>query len=425
MKNKKRKKDNKKYFLLFCILVSLVLITITCIRAYITNITYDEGFTYMHYIYGNPFKVFTHIFIKNTWANNHLLNSFLVSIVQLVFRIEYNEFLIRLPNILFYILYFIISYNLCKSYKYKYFSFSLLTLNYGLNEFGGLARGYGIASTLVLLSLYYFNKYKNDNNYKNLNLTYISLMASCYANTSSLIVYMSLFIVTVSILIKNKIFIDYIKKNIIYIIPIFIGTLLVIKYHFMVSSEGLPLYGGNSSFYNNVIKDMFLTYGLNTKLINIIINLFIGLLIVMITKNYKKLKTNKVIISCIGFFVLLYIITKVTGKPWMTGRTLLPSMSLIILSIVEIFESFNIKKSNVFETLVCISLILLFISNVDIHHTRDWFDNYNIRRVSYNAYKTKNNNETIKIESNCAAQFYREKILKQNNYDIFIESDKK
>ena len=414
-----KRKEKNHNFEIFCIIIIFLLSLITIIRAYSTNITYDEGYTYIKYVYSNPFYVFKHLFINDTWANNHLLNSFFISFIQFFTGIKYNEFLIRLPNILFYIIYLVVAYYISKDYSYKYLSFSLLVFNYGLNEFGGLARGYGISCSLILTSLFLYKKYLKSNEDKNLPLCFYALMLSCYANTSALIVYMSICVIVLIFFFKNKKLFKYIKNNFIFIIPIFIGTLLIIKYHFMISGEGLPLYGGKSSFYDDVIKSMFVTYGINSKFINIIINGFIAFLIVFVSKEYKKIKNGSIIYVGFTFFIVLYVLTKFTGKPWMTGRTLIPSIPLLILAIIEIINDIKIKQINIVEKLVVLFLGLVFISNVSISSTRDWEDNYNIRNISYNAYYNKDNTDTKKIEANCATQFYREKIKYLYGYDIF------
>ena len=108
----------------FCILTTAILFSISLIRAASTAITYDEAFTYLHYsqsITG---------FLQIGLANNHPLNSFLIYAATLLTGLKYNELVIRLPNLLAYLLYLAIAVQISKRFHYKYLAFSLLCFLY-------------------------------------------------------------------------------------------------------------------------------------------------------------------------------------------------------------------------------------------------------------------------------------------------------
>ncbi len=56
------KKVMNRKFEIFCLVVALTCLAICVIRAISTCITGDEAFTYMNYVYDNPFKVFDHVY---------------------------------------------------------------------------------------------------------------------------------------------------------------------------------------------------------------------------------------------------------------------------------------------------------------------------------------------------------------------------
>lgn len=417
-------KINKK-FLIFAIVISLTLFGITLYRCSTTSITYDEAYTYMNYVYKNPFYVFGHIFKEGTLANNHLLNSFGISILNTLFHANYNEIIIRIPNVISYLMYFVFAYLITKDNKYKYSSFSLLAFNYGANEFFGLGRGYGMASAFVLGGLYFFSQYiKNKEDYS-LTLSYAFLLLGCYANTAALIAYGAVILVSLYLLIKDKKIFKYSLKQIYFLIPIIAFTLLIVKYHFMISSDGLPLYGGMGTFYTDVLVSMFDVYGLSLNNIVYIVNGLILVLIAILSKNSKKLKSNYLVLSAILFFVLLIITTKVTGNMWITGRSLIPSMPLVIILIIETIEMLDFKHSYILELIIISSIVYVFASNLNLKETRGWQDNYIIKDICYEAYKTKDNSKVKEYRLNETTNFYHNKILIENNYDIYEESVKK
>ncbi len=413
---------NKKYEM-FCLIISLIVFGICFYRACTTSITYDEAFTYMNYVLDNPFLVFKSLLVKGAWANNHILNSFLISVIQFFIHKEYCEILIRIPNLLSYILYLVFSYKLCSKYKGKYAYFCILTLNYGINEFFGLARGYGMCSSFVLVGIYYFREYLNDKkSLKKLLLSYLFLMLSCYANTVSLIVFATILLVSFFILLKDKNILELIKKYFWVLIPIGIFSLLIVRYHFMVSAEGLPLYGGTGTFYDDVIVSIYSYYGFNQYAKDISL-LLLGFMIATIMINVKSVIKNPLIISSIMYFVLLIFLVKITNSMWLTGRCLLPTWPLVFISFAEILEMYSKNKLkfrliNIFIIMIC---FINFGYNCNIKSTRDWLDNYEIKDKAYEAFKTKNKSLMDPYILNETTNFYRNKIINAYNYDILLK----
>ena len=120
-------------------------------------------------------------------------------------NIPYNEFIIRLPNIIMLIFYFIGSYMISKDEKHKYLLFSGLVLNYYVMEFFGLARGYGIAASFVIWMCYFFKK-ASTNNYddKNIFISVIFGLLACYSNTISILALFVICLIYLIQLIRKK-----------------------------------------------------------------------------------------------------------------------------------------------------------------------------------------------------------------------------
>lgn len=448
----------KNSFLLYSVIVGIILFGICVYRASTTCLTYDEAFTYLNYVPSNPIMIirylipiheiidhydwflnpiinkFSFLYVLKIpfetakelisgrgliFANNHILNSFLISVVQLISKQYYNEFIIRLPNLIFYIFYLIFAYLLSKKYKHKYLCFNLLVFNYGIHEFFGLARGYGISCSLVLIGLYFF-KCWYDNTLKNkyLNISYLLLALSCYANTTSLLIFGSVIIISQYIIISKKGFneyINYIVNNLIYYIFLSFFTIVIAIYHFRVSNSGLYVYGGEKGFFSDVLVSIWQVYGI--KYFPIIITIIILLVIGVIVYIYRKELLKKPIIYCfIVYFIVLIGLTLGCHQLWLTSRLLIPAIPLIMLSIFEIIEVVDINKY-VMSGLIVISMIP-FIINVDVTKTRDWVDSYGVRDKAMEAYQKKDNSVMEPYLSDYTVYFYQQKILNLYNYDI-------
>ena len=88
-------------------------------------------------------------------ANNHLLNTLLMWLCSILFG--NSELSLRLPNVLAHLIYLICTLLLLKRFPHpvlQIMGFATLNLNLFLLDFFFLARGYGLASAFLMLSLY-------------------------------------------------------------------------------------------------------------------------------------------------------------------------------------------------------------------------------------------------------------------------------
>lgn len=129
---------------------SFALLAYVAWRAYFLSFTHDESLSYtillgFHQWVGTP--------------NNHLLNTFLMGIFRYLFGD--SEFVLRLPNVLAFVLYLYAVITILKRLKNSWVFFlgvALLLLNPYLLDFFSLARGYGLSVGLVTMSLAYLLK---------------------------------------------------------------------------------------------------------------------------------------------------------------------------------------------------------------------------------------------------------------------------
>ena len=93
----------KKIRIPIAMITSLLTALTFILRAAITGITYDEAFTYLAYarpLMDSPTLSMVESIFWGSVANNHWLNTFLIALVCGGLKIQYSEFLIRLPSVL-------------------------------------------------------------------------------------------------------------------------------------------------------------------------------------------------------------------------------------------------------------------------------------------------------------------------------------
>ncbi len=362
----------KNKFLIFSIIISLIVFLITLYRASTTGITYDESFTYLHYAKGFSWKSFLDLILPGAWANNHFLNTVLIFFFDKIFNISYSEILIRLPNLLFYLLYLVFSYKFSIKYNSKYVVMSILVLNYGLNEFFGLARGYGISASLVMMGIYYYKVWVNNLvEYKYLLIAYFIFILACYANTVSLIVFATFLIDSSVRLFISKNILNFLRKNWALLVIYILCTLVILRYHFLISADSLPLYGGDSSFCKDVIYSVFNVYGFSKGFLFIVFFLVIVLFLVL-ARQIRKLMVHNLWIVSIILFAILITSTLLFNQLWITGRSLIPFMPVFCLSICELYNyMYNYIRKYLLDVFVFAFLLIVFISNVKFSVTRE------------------------------------------------------
>ena len=140
---------------------------------------HDEIATYMFYIYQGDY-----IGETMQWdANNHLLNSFLGHQIYKVFGD--NMALLRVPNLLAFVLFFFGTVRLTKSFKTKYLNvLALVTLNTipFYMEYFGNTRGYGLSFGFLVWGIVHFNEFLISRKVYKLFLSYLFLLLTVSAN---------------------------------------------------------------------------------------------------------------------------------------------------------------------------------------------------------------------------------------------------
>lgn len=396
-------KDKK--FNIYFITTSIIIFTISVIRSLKTGITFDEALTYLNFVLTPEADN------VDFMANNHLLNTYLIKFLTFLTGIKYNEFLIRIPSLIFYIVYIIYTYRLSHLYKNKYFISSLLLFNYVINEFASLARGYMMASSIVLMGIYYYKKWLLEKKNNDLKKALFLLLISGLANTITLIIFGSFTLDATIRILKEKKFFDFLKKNKGFIIIITLITILLLGYHLYIYNNDNYISYCNSNFFECLIYIPLNYYG-----IGIDSKLIICFIFILTSFSYFNInnfnQNNSLYYVAIIFFFFFIICKLILPINYPNGRSLIPFYSIYTISIIEFFENFNQSKIiNLFVFLLTIFCALCFFKNININYVREWKDNSEIKNL---AKKMHIKNKPIKINSVKSSQttvafFYNEK----------------
>lgn len=406
-------KDKK--FNIYFISISIFILTIAIIRSIKMGITCDEALTYLNFVLDSKLK-----FISFT-ANNHLLNTYLIKLLTFITNIKYNEFLIRIPSLSFYVIYIIYSYKLSSLYKHKYSIVSILLFNYSINEFASLARGYTMASSIILAGIYYYKKWLLEKENKNLIKSLFLILISSFANTITLIIFGCFTIDAIIRIIKRKQLLDFIKTNKLFIILISIISLFLLVYHIYIFYNDNYISYCTEDFFNCIIYNPIKYYGIefiNPKLLIYFILMLIFFAIINL--KYINIEYNFFYMIII-LFVLFIILKYILSINFFIGRSLIPFHSIYIICIFELFELFN-KNKLINVVLIVITTICgyTFVLKTNTNYVREWIYDSQMKEL---AKKTYINNKQISIDNFETGQkqaliFYNEKYILLYKYHL-------
>lgn len=391
------------------------------IRAAISGITYDEAFTYL--AYARPLEDCpTMGMVENIYwgcvANNHWLNTGLIALTGMVTRIEYSEFLIRLPSILLGCCYLAVTFGCYYRKKINGAEFILLTFCYYMHEFFGLARGYGMAAALVLFGILLYREWTRSGCNKHLLLLTSTglLILSAYANSVTLVVCFCLGIVMLYHLLVQKQLISFLKKSWPLLIIFCAMGFFIVKYHFRISGEGMGLWAAESTSLLNLIAE-YVSMLLATDLL---IAAASFLILAASAVSFLYLLVQRKILNCdlgiasILYFICLLAMDAVFKRGGFYGRTLLPAYPLVSLGIYQLlsqaWQEWHIRHPlipapalHIVMIIFTLSIVLSYLGKIDLLRTRDWYDDYSIKIDFYN------NPEFETNQDHASVVFYEEK----------------
>lgn len=389
----------KKINKIIALLIITYIFVIIVLRAFVMGITYDEAFTFL--AYSKPLADDTSMWtLKNIWytcvANNHWMYTIMESILLKTTGIMYNEFIIRLPAVIFGLVYLCISYIEYIKERISGFTFLLLVFNYYVGEFFSLGRGYGVSAALVLAGLVLYERWKNSEYNKNiyLMLSIGALLLSSYANSVSLVPCFCVGAIALFKIIQNHTLGQLFKYIPLYPFAVLYALMgvIILKYHFNVTKEGMGAYVAEDVSLWGLIKEYIGMLPTNDTVVIIVSVLAVSLtaaaiLYLLIKKQFLECDY---MLAMLLYFLCLILMIGVFARGGMTGRTLIPAFPLIAYGFGQMISKTAtglIKNKRILIVIfsaIALIFTVFYVSRTDIYHVDDWYDDceVKVRRTS-------------------------------------------
>ena len=387
--------------------LAMIPCSIAIVRAGCSALTWDEAFTYMFYalpLSENPSVDLLIKISKTCHLNNHWINTVLIAFFTSLLKVKYSEFIVRLPVLIFAALFYLFSARCVVKKTISWLEFILLLFSYYLNEFFGLARGYGICISLVFVSLIFFREFISNFSINKFWISFYLLTLSTYANSVSLLIVFAVGTVTVIDLMRKHMFIEFVRKSLVHLLICGESLLYILLFHMRASGAGMPVYSVDKVDFLFYVKQYFFltTYHINFSNAFFLFVAITFVIVTIISLFFSDFNRFEFVLLFFIHLLLLLVMPFVFKRGGFLFRTLIPSYPLFVFcvgTVMKNIETLLVKrcryvfygvKSLLF--VFCCLLFVVFIKRIDVMHTRDWFDNYKIKGLVMNE-MTENKND--------------------------------
>ncbi len=377
-------KITNKIFNTFFVCISIVVLIIFSIRAYVIPLCHDEVATFFFYIQSGKFIPY-HAHLD---ANNHVLNSTLSWVCYKLFGS--HQFILRLPNLAALVILIYSTFQLSKYLKHSHTKIlltCLLLLSFHWLSFYNVTRGYGISMSCLLFAVLQFLNYV----YKKPKLLYFaSCLLFLHLAICSNLILIPVVVLVFLILSLWQLVVGYLLKwQIICLWLINCGILLFwCKFGKHLQASGALYYGAGSSYikmsFFSLIQ-LIISYALQPPaLIAIIIIctvllLFLSIWILKSEKiNLNSLKTPPkyilFFILFLGVIIEFYLLHKLFNINYPEDRTGLFFYLFFVLALTFLLDQF--LKLKIVSCIISILTVIHFCWNI------------NFTKHSLNSYET-------------------------------------
>lgn len=354
-------------------------------RAYLLAFTYDECWTYGWYAQQPLIDL---VLNTDPAANNHILHSILMKWCLLAFgQVEY---FLRLPVIMAHFIYLLFTYRILNEFFPKWLLIGFILLNFQpyLLDYFVTARGYGMAISFTILSIYYLIKFNtlNKNTYAFWAILFAGLAA--YSNFTYSLIFLSVLGIVSYLVILNK---KWVPKTMGALFIMTLMVLLIVGYPmFQVLKAGQFYYGGTVGFWNDTILSI-VNHGLYKMVDNdlllaiiggvLILAIFYALILIVVNKLKKE---NLTILFLFLFLPMLGSIAQhhLFDKPYLIDRTVLFSIPLFILLLIATLD--YVKSIWVSRTIAAISggfIVFIFVLSFNFDYQLDFKEHADTKRA--------------------------------------------
>ena len=373
------------------VILSLGFFSLVVLRALKLSVTHDEAYTYLHYVSQSWWNII--IYKPPHIPNNHILNTLLIKMSCGI--LDCNPFTLRLPNVIFSLVYFWYAASIAKSFRFpgiQILAFLALCLQVYFFDFFALARGYGMGLALMLASVYHLYKYRELNNGHHIWRTLIFAAFAVYANFTFLYAFVALTMLLVILWLQEG---NGGTKTIgILLRPVLIVSSILFAFIVIpLKNISGDLFGGDTSFWRDSVNSLTwnMQYGQHDEASSA---LSYGIAIIVLAgafffvfDTFRNAQTRfrfyqeALLLLCLTASVQI-LQHLILGTQFLMGRTALVYAPLFLVYIIFLFQRFNEFKGGENIQLGLNSLwvlILLFnFKGINLSHTFEWeYDAYN------------------------------------------------
>jgi len=376
------------------IIVSLciALLWIVGYKSYTTSFTHDESYTYEHFVNNRYVDIVTYAYPH---TNNHIVNTLMMKVSEKIFGS--SELALRLHSLLSLAVYLLICMLLIKEFplSIRLGCFVLLIVNPYLIDFFGLARGYAVAISCMMVAIYFISMWLKTNKLMHLAAFNVFAMLAAYSHFILIDFYVSaVFAVNIIAFCKTPVRLACLAKinaiNILFMVITILVLWVPIK---KITRLHMFEYGGR----NNVVADTIYSvicaslYHITVPhMMGMILSWIITLIITIIllkwvrgiTTGNHPFSTNfymLVFANCTLVAILLCSIAQhyILKNDYFIGRFALFLYPLFILNIVFslklLYEKYKLSSLLVlFPNVFVVLFVSNFLYNINTTSYLDW-----------------------------------------------------
>ncbi len=364
----------------------LIFLSLVVLRALRIPLTHDEAYTYLHYVRQNWLGII--LYKPPHIPNNHILNTLLIKLSVNIFGL--SDFSLRLPNVLFSIVYIRYAAALARKFRFpgiQILAFLALGLQLYFMDFFAMARGYGMGISLSLASIYHLYCYRELNNGHHIWRTLLFAAFAVYANFTFLYAYVAL-VALILILYWSEGENQTKSLGVLWRpVGIVTGVLGLLIFLPLKNISG-DLFGGTSSFWNDSLYDLtwnftyhqypLFTEGLRYAFVLIAL---VSVLFFILDHLRASSEAGWYFYAELLLWLLLTIGAQIAqhyilGTQYLLGRTTLVYAPLVICLVLFFFQRFNrFRNGEQFQlglNVLIVALLAFNFQHFNLKRTIDW-----------------------------------------------------
>lgn len=416
-------------------------------KASTVQITVDEAYTLTILTKESVWDLVSY---KESYTNNHILNSLLCKLSFAVFGMD--QVAGRLPNMLSFIVYFSFVWRFSRRFftddLVGFMFVAVMVGNPYMLDFFSLARGYGLSISMMMASIYFAARYVVESDKRSLGMSQLFAILSVYAQFALLHFYLGLNFLIFIFEVKN--YLNTKKKpEILMAHPdtvgrgvstqilsfVALGILVYAPFKAILKDNQISYYGSKNIWDDSLVSlisnSLYHQGYFSGATIVVFKNLMVILFILLFLNFKKQLKSqnsansNKIVSPSVFSFALLlctvFVITAqfyVFKTQYVVDRTALflyPIIALNIPTLATFLGQYKHWVGRFAAILFTVFCTWHVIRSVNFTHFQEWWFDKNTLEVIEEMkaeYQKRQNGKPIKLNTHCSFQptfdYYRQ-----------------